>query len=86
MRLHTGVLSWNIVPWYLGAASVKPSKDEVASGVAELRHLSRYLPKVEVVITGGRYAQNVSHIAAFTSNELTVIPTWHPSPPAARQA
>lgn len=34
--LHEHTLAWNIVPWVLGRASVKPSKVELAQGSLEL--------------------------------------------------
>lgn len=79
-------LHWNIVPWYLGAASIKPTAQELGQGAMELRRLLALLPDLQVVVTSGRFAQTgwTKHIAPFRS-DLVVIPTWHPSPLAMNQ-
>lgn len=85
--LHTGVLGWNIVPWYLGPASVKPSADELREGGMEMRRLLPLLPELRVVIASGLYAQKgwTRHVAPYIGSDLTVISTWHPSPLAMKQ-
>lgn len=80
--LTHGVLQWNIVPWYLGPASTKPTASELAQGAMELRGLLQLLPSLRAVILAGRYAQNgwTKHVAPFVGSDLSVIETWHPSP------
>lgn len=75
--LHT-----NIVPWYLGVATVKPSPVELAEGAVQLRYLLDLLPQLEVVILCGEYARRGWR--RFTSELIdgpapTVIETHHPS-------
>jgi len=86
--LHRGVLSWNIVPWYLGVASRKPTKDELREGAAELIEVLRILPQVEVVILGGLFARRgwAAHITGREPSQVKVVETWHPSPLAMKQA
>jgi hypothetical protein len=85
--LHTGALHWNIVPWYLGVASRKPTARELGQGGAALLTLLPLLPDLRVVLLCGRAAQRgwKKHVAPF-DNDLTVIETWHPSPLAMNQA
>ncbi|AJT43085.1 hypothetical protein UM93_11710 [Psychromicrobium lacuslunae] len=80
--LHTGVLHWNIVPWYLGPASRKPNSSELAEGASETLSLLDLLPDLRVVLACGRFAQRgwERHISAQVRPNLTVIYTWHPSP------
>jgi hypothetical protein len=80
--LHDGVLHWNIVPWYLGPASKKPTPAELGQGSSELLRLLPLLPELRVVIASGLVAQNGwrKHVAPFVSADLTVIDAWHPSP------
>jgi integrase len=80
--LSEGALHWNIVPWYLGPASKKPSSDEVAQGAMELRRLLPLLPRLRAVVLSGRFAQTGwrKHVSPFVGSAYTVIETWHPSP------
>ncbi|MWV50785.1 uracil-DNA glycosylase [Rathayibacter sp. VKM Ac-2803] len=82
---HT--LHWNIVPWYLGVASRKPTSRELEDGATELRGLLRLLTEVRVVVAAGLYAQKgwkrLPHGAV--SSDMRVIDTWHPSPLALKQ-
>lgn len=82
-----GVLGWNIVPWYLGVASVKPTADWLREGALELRRLLAILPEVRVVVTSGLVAQRGwnRYIAPHVTNDIAVIQTWHPSPLAMLQ-
>jgi len=77
--LHDGVLLWNIVPWSLGAASVKPTPYDLARGAAALRELLDLLPELQVVLLAGRAAQRGwnTHLSGYRKRDLTVIPTWH---------
>lgn len=80
------VLAWNIVPWYLGPASVKPKAHEVESGAAALLEVLTLLPDLQVVVVSGRVAQRGwdRHVATVRP-DLHVIKTWHPSPLALAQ-
>ena len=86
--LHDGVLHWNIVPWYLGAASVKPTRAELAEGSAALLELMGLLPKLRTLILAGRYAQDgwrTGIAGSLRRPPVEVIETWHPSPLALNQ-
>ncbi|MER7795897.1 uracil-DNA glycosylase [Microbacterium sp. NPDC096154] len=86
--LHSGCMLWNIVPWYLGPASVKPTKSELGEGAASLLELMGLLPKLTTVILAGRIAQQGwrAHIASSLRHPpVDVIETWHPSPLAMNQ-
>lgn len=80
--LHTRTLSWNIVPWYMGVASIKPRSADVAAGASELRRLLQLLPHLEVVLACGAFAQRGwdRHVQPHINDDLTVIRTFHPSP------
>lgn len=83
--LHDGVLAWNITPWYLGAASRKPTALELREGAGELLALLPLLPRLDTVILSGRYAQRGWHrnLAGHAAVEhLRLIETWHPGPQA----
>lgn len=79
--LHDGVLVWNIVPWYLGPASIHPTVSVMAQGAMELRRLLPLLQNVSAIVLSGRYAQSgwKKHVAPFVGSALTVFETWHPS-------
>lgn len=85
--LDDGFLSWNMVPWYLGPASVKPTQQEVAMGAQELGGLLDLLPELQMVILGGRYAQRgwKRHMEPLKGSAYEVLSTWHPSPLALNQ-
>lgn len=86
--LHAGALAWNIVPWYLGPASRKPTAGEVEQGARELLSLMRLLPRLDTVVLSGRYAQAGwrKHLAhALHRPDVRTIETWHPSPLALNQ-
>jgi len=80
--LDSGALHWNIVPWYLGPASTKPTTAELAQGAMELRRLLPLLPELRVVVLAGKIAQQGWHkqAAPFVGSRYTTIDTWHPSP------
>ncbi|AUG31160.1 hypothetical protein CXR34_09030 [Microbacterium hominis] len=80
--LHDGFLAWNIVPWYLGAASRKPTAREVAEGAQATLELLSLLPYLEVVALAGRYAQAgwQRHIAPVVGEDVVTVNVWHPSP------
>lgn len=79
--LIDGVLMWNACPWYLGAATVKPSPLEVARGAAELRALIDLLPYLQTVVLCGSYAKTAwrTHVVHTFDNAPDAIETWHPS-------
>ncbi len=79
--LHTGCLSWNIVPWYLGAAATKPNTDDLRNGALELARLVAVLPDLQVVVLQGAFAQRgwLSYTAKALDRPLHVAGTWHPS-------
>jgi uracil-DNA glycosylase len=81
--LVEGVLHWNIVPWYLGVATKKPTGLQLADGAIRLRYLIDLLPNLETVVLCGEYAKEgyrtyMSRL--FHGNAPDVIETWHPSP------
>lgn len=80
--LHTGCLSWNIVPWYLGEASTKPNTEDLREGALELARLVASLPNLQVVVLQGAFAQRgwLSHTSKALDRPLHVAGTWHPSP------
>lgn len=81
--LDDGALCWNIVPWYLGPASRKPSAVEMKEGATELLRLMNLLPHLDTVVLSGRYAQEGwrKHLAhSLHRPSVRVIETWHPSP------
>ena len=87
--LVDGVLHWNIVPWYLGVASRKPTGAELKDGATELLGLMRLLPQLDTVVLSGRYAQTGwrRHLASsLHRSAVRVIETWHPSPLALNQS
>jgi hypothetical protein len=79
--LHTGCLSWNIVPWYLGAASTKPTAYDLRDGALELARLVAVLTDLQVVVLKGVFAQRgwLSYTAKALDRPLYVAGTWHPS-------
>lgn len=86
--LHDGALLWNIVPWYLGPASRKPSASELREGGDDLRELLTHLPELHTVVTLGRFAQRGWREYARPGSSIGVrtIQTWHPSPLSMNQA
>lgn len=85
--LHYGVLLWNIVPWYLGTAAVKPTRDDLERGAAALRGLLEELPDLQVVLLTGLPAQTGwdKHLSGYRTGDITVIRTWHFSGLALKQ-
>ncbi|TFD23822.1 uracil-DNA glycosylase [Cryobacterium sp. TMT2-23] len=79
--LHDGYVGWNIVPWYLGPASVKPKVAEVAEGAGALLELIQMLPRLQTVVLSGRFAQrgwraNIERSPLRPA--VNVVETWHP--------
>lgn len=79
-------LHWNIVPWYLGPASTKPTASELAEGAAALRTLLPLLPDLRVVVLAGRYAQKGWDRHAAATADVDVLRVPHPSPLAMTRA
>ncbi|TXK19996.1 uracil-DNA glycosylase [Homoserinibacter sp. GY 40078] len=79
--LHHGMLHWNIVPWYLGVASLKPTDRELEQGGAEAMSLLKLLPNVTVVLLAGEYAQRGwrDYVAPNLDNDPFPIGLPHPS-------
>jgi hypothetical protein len=77
----SGVLHWNIVPWYLGPARVHPTADEVRQGAGEMLRLLALLPELRAVVLFGGHAQRgwLQHVAAHTSRDYAAVGTWHAS-------
>jgi len=79
--LHDHVLAWNIVPWVLGRASVKPAATDLAQGSVELRGLLDLLPDVRVIILSGRKAQDGwdAYLDLAIGERYRVLRTVHPA-------
>lgn len=79
--LHDHALAWNIVPWVLGRASVKPSSAELAQGAVELRGLLNVLPNLRVIVLAGQKAQQAwdAHLDLIIGDQYRVIRTVHPA-------
>lgn len=80
--LHGGAMHWNVVPWYLGPASVKPNAAELSQGAAALRELLTLLPDLQAVVLAGNFAQAGwdRHLAPRVGDRYALFRTWHPSP------
>jgi uracil-DNA glycosylase len=80
--LIEGAMHWNVVPWYLGAATKKPTDLQLADGAVRLRYLIDLLPNLATVVLCGEYAKRGWRRIAdlFDGNAPDVIETWHPSP------
>lgn len=81
--LVEGVAHWNIVPWYQGAATVKPSPVDLAEGAIQLRRLIDLMPQLSAVVLCGEYAKRGyrAYVAGlFDGNGPDIVETWHPSP------
>ncbi|MFZ7089027.1 uracil-DNA glycosylase [Curtobacterium sp. RRHDQ10] len=86
--LHEHVLAWNIVPWVLGRASVKPTPAELAQGSVELRGLLELLPHLRVIVLAGQKAQDgwSAHLDVAVGDRYRVLRTVHPSGQSFAQA
>lgn len=74
-------LHWNIAPWVLGPAKVKPTEADLEQGGAELLRLLALLPQLRVVVPLGEHAQQgwLYHVSPFTAEPIRVVPAPHPS-------
>lgn len=72
---------WNIVPFYLGPASVKPNAAEMREGASALLEVMSLMPRLRVVIACGLFAQKgwSKHVALHRP-DITALMSWHPSP------
>lgn len=86
--LDEHVLAWNIVPWVLGRASVKPTATELAQGAIELRSLLEHLPDLRVIVLGGQKAQAGwdIHLDLVVGHRYRVLRTVHPAGQSFAQA
>jgi hypothetical protein len=86
--LHDHVLAWNIVPWVLGRASVKPTSTELAQGAVELRGLLNLLPDLRVIVLSGLKAQEGwdAHLDLPIGDQYRVLRTVHPAGQSFAQA
>lgn len=85
--LVSGVLLWNIVPWYLGPASKKPTVADLRDGAVHLHELVSTLPGLHTVVTLGHFPRR--GWSRFGRPGLGIgmrtIESWHPSPLAMNQ-
>jgi hypothetical protein len=86
--LDEHVLAWNIVPWVLGRASVKPTATELAQGAVELRSLLEQLPDLRVIVLGGQKSQAGwdIHLDLVVGHRYRVLRTVHPAGQSFAQA
>ncbi|WP_349361562.1 uracil-DNA glycosylase [Cryobacterium sp. PH31-O1] len=79
--LVDGALLWNVVPWYLGPAKVKPRLADLQAGAVPLRELIAMLPELHTVVTLGNFARRGWQRFGRPSLGvgLRTIETWHPS-------
>lgn len=86
--LHDNVLAWNITPWVLGRASVKPNATELAQGAVELRGLLGLLPEPRVIVLAGLKAQQGwdTYLDLMIGDRYRVLRTVHPSGQSFAQA
>lgn len=76
------VLSWNIVPWYVGDHNrIRAVRaEEVAAGREHLEALLAILTGLKVIVTFGRPAARGWQTLAPKHRALVTLSTWHPSP------
>ena len=86
--LHDHVLVWNIVPWVLGRASVKPTPTELAQGAVEMRGLLKLLPDLRVIVLSGLKAHKGwdTHLDLAIGDQYRVLRTVHPAGQSFAQA
>lgn len=86
--LHRGVLVWNIVPWVLGRASVKPTPVDLAQGAVELRGLLALLPDLRAIVLSGQKAQAGwdAYLDLAIGDHYRVLRTVHPAGQSFAQA
>lgn len=79
--LVDNALLWNVVPWYLGPASKKPTVQDLRDGAEPVRELIAMLPELHTVVTLGLFARR--GWARFGRPNIGIgvrtIDTWHPS-------
>jgi hypothetical protein len=76
------VVHWNVIPYYLGSSTKirAHDKDDIAAVGPLLRELLNLLPKLQVVILGGKAASKVWRSYAPPQSNLMIIECPHPSP------
>lgn len=83
-----GALLWNIVPWYLGPASRKPTVADLREGAKLVQEVIAMLPELHTVVTLGVFPRNgwAKFGRPNLGMGLRTIETWHPSPLAMNQS
>lgn len=86
--LHPGALVWNIVPWVLGRASVKPTPVDLAQGSVEVRRLLALLPNLRAIVLSGQKAQAGwdAYLDLAIGDRYRVLRTVHPAGQSFAQA
>jgi hypothetical protein len=86
--LHDRFLAWNIVPWVLGRASVKPAPAELAQGALALRSVLDLSPDLRVIVLAGQKAQSGwdTHLDLPVGDRYRVLRTVHPAGQSFAQA
>lgn len=79
---RTRTLTWNIVPWYLGASGrIRPAKPtDIDEGWPYLLFLLGVLPSLRVAVLVGRKAQKVKRRPVQARPDLRLLDCPHPSP------
>jgi|SRR3989339_739367 len=75
-------ISWNVVPWYIGTGTkIRPAnKNDIDEGKKYLRDLLSLLPKLRIIVLGGRKAQKAETLITAYFPDITLIKMPHPSP------
>jgi len=76
---HGLALHWNIVPWYLGPATKKPTSALRQAGADALRELVEQLPSLEVIVYCGVHATTAANRWLGDLGYQTLF-SVHPSP------
>jgi len=77
--VHGLALHWNIVPWYLGPATKKPTSALRQAGADALRELVEQLPSLEVIVYCGEHAKVAANRWLGDLGYQTLF-SVHPSP------
>lgn len=77
--VHGLALHWNIVPWYLGPATKKPTSLLRQAGADALRELVEQLPSLEVIVYCGVHAKVAANRWLDDLSYQTLF-SVHPSP------
>ena len=76
------VVHWNVIPYYLGSSTKirAHDKDDIAAVGPLITELLNLLPRLQVVILGGKAASKVWQGYAPQGRKLIIIECPHPSP------